>query len=381
MRGASLLWQKRSSLWGSGLACALVLLSTSLAHAVGSRSPRHGISVPMQLPLVPELRLPDPTVQAFGEDPFNFPASSARTGEETFLHGRYGVRSLHVVPDLEVTWPELPSLPGEEGPLCTPLFASEHDMGADPLPPCPLVSTAGNTWEKIASSLFPLRGGLASSDAVMPELLPGVTPRPVPSCWRSHAPLVRYTGELESLYLLECDGAASVDALERVSLLMRPAESEPQQESSLEDRLVGAAVSASSSEPLSGEWLPHLRLTPPRMLWLLEKLHDAFPRHFIVFMSGYRPGPHNGLHAEAKAIDLRIDGVPNEDVYRYCRTLTDVGCGFYPNNLFVHVDLRKRGAGHPYWIDISAPGKPSEYVDRWPGVEDGTVGTTTPEGG
>ena len=33
-------------------------------------------------------------------------------------------------------------------------------------------------------------------------------------------------------------------------------------------------------------------------------------------------------------------GVPNEQVFAVCRRLSDVGCGFYPNNRFVHVDVR-----------------------------------------
>ena len=61
-------------------------------------------------------------------------------------------------------------------------------------------------------------------------------------------------------------------------------------------------------------------------------------------------------------------GVPNAALFRFCRTLDDVGCGFYPNSKFVHVDVRRPGAGRVFWIDISGPGEPSEYVDSWPGV-------------
>jgi hypothetical protein len=33
--------------------------------------------------------------------------------------------------------------------------------------------------------------------------------------------------------------------------------------------------------------------------------------------------------------------------------------------------VRRPGSGHPIWIDVSAPGEPSRYVDAWPGVIDG----------
>ena len=63
--------------------------------------------------------------------------------------------------------------------------------------------------------------------------------------------------------------------------------------------------------------------------------------------------------------------VPNEQLFNICRKLDDIGCGFYPNSKFVHIDIRRPGTGHAYWIDISGPGEPSHYVDGWPGVVEG----------
>jgi hypothetical protein len=63
-------------------------------------------------------------------------------------------------------------------------------------------------------------------------------------------------------------------------------------------------------------------------------------------------------------------GVHNADLFRFCRSLDDVGCGFYPNSKFVHVDVRRPGTGHAFWVDISGPGEPAHYVDSWPGVVD-----------
>jgi hypothetical protein len=62
--------------------------------------------------------------------------------------------------------------------------------------------------------------------------------------------------------------------------------------------------------------------------------------------------------------------VANEHLLKVCRTLEDVGCGYYPNNKFVHIDVRRRGTGKALWIDVSGPGEPSEFVDSWPGVVD-----------
>jgi hypothetical protein len=41
-----------------------------------------------------------------------------------------------------------------------------------------------------------------------------------------------------------------------------------------------------------------------------------------------------------------VQGIPNAALFSFCRTLDDVGCGFYPNSKFVHVDVRKPGTGH-----------------------------------
>jgi len=45
-----------------------------------------------------------------------------------------------------------------------------------------------------------------------------------------------------------------------------------------------------------------------------------------------------------------------------------VGCGYYPNGSFVHVDVRPYATGRVVWVDASRPGEPSRYVDGWPAV-------------
>ena len=72
------------------------------------------------------------------------------------------------------------------------------------------------------------------------------------------------------------------------------------------------------------------------------------------------------MHATGRAIDFRIEGTKNEDVVAFCKTLTDTGCGFYPNSSFVHLDVRDPGAGHVSWIDASGPGETPHYVTAWP---------------
>jgi hypothetical protein len=129
-----------------------------------------------------------------------------------------------------------------------------------------------------------------------------------------------------------------------------------------------------------GEWSPGVRLVHPRLLWVIQRIADAFPWRTIYVFSGYRhdpsgarpkPGSHHSMHSEGRALDIYVMGIPNAALYQACHKLEDVGCGYYPNSKFVHVDVRRPGSGHPFWIDVSQPGEPSHYVDAWPGVIEG----------
>ena len=218
-------------------------------------------------------------------------------------------------------------------------------------------------------AFFEGRYGLASleppaltwrfSEAWQPLALPVVVKRPCPR-WKTPLPLTvaRYAGESERLPLFDCDGAVAPEVIDRLSVLARAPET-PRPAIPLPE-------SAQAERP--GEWLPGLRLLDPRLVWVLGEIQSAFPNRRVVIMSGYRPDAHTSNHKRGKALDLYVEGVPNEELFAVCRTLYDVGCGFYPNNVFVHFDVRRFGTGRVAWVDVSEPGAPSRYVDGWPGV-------------
>jgi uncharacterized protein YcbK (DUF882 family) len=66
----------------------------------------------------------------------------------------------------------------------------------------------------------------------------------------------------------------------------------------------------------------------------------------LIINSGYRHpktnategGVRNSLHTQAKALDLRIQGVSAESVTRFGLYLSGGGVGFYPGKEFTHVD-------------------------------------------
>jgi uncharacterized protein YcbK (DUF882 family) len=101
----------------------------------------------------------------------------------------------------------------------------------------------------------------------------------------------------------------------------------------------------------------------PRLVHLLAAVSNHFGSRKIEIISGFRPfsplqHTAHSNHNIGKAVDFRVVGVPNEVVRDFCRSLRDVGCGYYPNSTFVHMDVRDKSA---FWIDYSRPGEPPRY--------------------
>jgi uncharacterized protein YcbK (DUF882 family) len=130
----------------------------------------------------------------------------------------------------------------------------------------------------------------------------------------------------------------------------------------------------------------------PRLMDLMGAVSNHFGSRRIEVISGFRPysptqyTPHSN-HNIGHALDFRVVGVPNEVLRDYCRTLRNVGVGYYPNSTFVHLDVRSSSA---FWIDFSRPGEPPRYnapdVDADEGTSDvseevhGPESTTSPDG-
>jgi uncharacterized protein YcbK (DUF882 family) len=101
----------------------------------------------------------------------------------------------------------------------------------------------------------------------------------------------------------------------------------------------------------------------PRLLALVSVLSDHFGGRTLEVVSGYRTytstqyTPHSN-HNLGRALDFKIEGVRNEEIWAYCRTFHNAGCGYYPNSGFVHLDVREAKAS---WIDRSLPGEPPQY--------------------
>jgi hypothetical protein len=97
------------------------------------------------------------------------------------------------------------------------------------------------------------------------------------------------------------------------------------------------------------------------LIRLIARVSDTFGGRPIRVVSGFREHSYvpSSRHPQGRALDFSIDGVPNEAVRDYLRTLAKVGVGYYPNSSFVHADTRDAAT---YWIDYSGPGEPPEIA-------------------
>ncbi len=117
----------------------------------------------------------------------------------------------------------------------------------------------------------------------------------------------------------------------------------------------------------------------PRLVALIGVVSNHFGGKTLEIVSGYRPHtatqytPHSN-HNVGRALDFRIEGVPNEALRDFCRTLRNTGCGYYPNSTFVHLDVRETKY---YWVDLAHPGEPPRYEKPAGAADEGTSDVTT----
>lgn len=105
-----------------------------------------------------------------------------------------------------------------------------------------------------------------------------------------------------------------------------------------------------------------VKILHPRLIQLLGRVAEHYPGHDIEIISGFRPhkrGKKRSQHSKARAVDFRVRGVSNRELYNYLNTFDKVGVGFYPNSTFVHLDVRDT---RYHWTDVSGPGEPARYV-------------------
>lgn len=179
-----------------------------------------------------------------------------------------------------------------------------------------------------------------------------------PPCFSPTIEIMRGT-EGDRFSLTKCDGTLAPTALEHLSVLARPGSAGKPEKAWTELAKVKSANIAAG-----------IRRVDAGLAARLETVIAHFtkdgktPRMEVI--SGYRPASVGSFHANGRALDFHVDGVSNEALVTFCKTLNDTGCGYYPNSSFVHMDVRPPGTGHVQWIDASGPGESPHYVSAWP---------------
>ncbi len=108
-----------------------------------------------------------------------------------------------------------------------------------------------------------------------------------------------------------------------------------------------------------------VKLLHPRLIHMLQRVAERFPGHTIEIVSGYRPhkrGTKISKHSQGRAVDFRVRGISKKELYNYIKELPKAGAGYYPNSVFVHLDVRGKKA---HWTDHSGVGESANY--RGPG--------------
>lgn len=108
----------------------------------------------------------------------------------------------------------------------------------------------------------------------------------------------------------------------------------------------------------------------PRVLTLLQAVADHYPGKRIEIISGQRAKKENGhesYHNKGQAVDFRVEGVSNKSLSTFVRTFENVGVGYYPNSVFIHMDTREKSA---FWIDYSGPNEKAIYARKGMSKED-----------
>jgi hypothetical protein len=165
--------------------------------------------------------------------------------------------------------------------------------------------------------------------------------------------------ESSTFSLAKCDGSPAPLAVDQLSILARPG-------SAAKPKVTVDVLVKNHGSDLA----PGIRRIDARLVERLETAVDHFRKagqpSKVLLVSGYRPKSSGSYHQSGRALDFRLDGVENEALVAFCKTLPDTGCGYYPNSSFVHMDVRDTGAGHIAWIDVSHPGEAPHYVSAWP---------------
>jgi hypothetical protein len=116
-----------------------------------------------------------------------------------------------------------------------------------------------------------------------------------------------------------------------------------------------ATVSRMSAGAKARRGKEQTKLLDPRLGKILEQVSEAFPGKRVKIFRGATGVGGKGEHAKGTAMDIGVEGVKSEDLFKFVMAnVKGGGKGFYPERPFVHVDVRP---GKAHWVDPSKKGE------------------------
>ena len=93
----------------------------------------------------------------------------------------------------------------------------------------------------------------------------------------------------------------------------------------------------------------------PRLGKIIKQISEEFPGKRIKMFRGATEKGGVGEHAKGTAMDIGVEGVKPKDLFDFVsKNVKGGGKGYYPNQPFIHVDVRP---GTANWVDFSKKGE------------------------
>jgi len=93
----------------------------------------------------------------------------------------------------------------------------------------------------------------------------------------------------------------------------------------------------------------------PRLGKIIKQISEEYPGKRIKMFRGATEKGGVGEHAKGTAMDIGVEGVKTKDLFDFVsKNVKGGGKGYYPNQPFIHVDVRP---GRANWVDFSKKGE------------------------